>query len=232
MKNVRKHLRANAVGYIALSLALGTSTAWAATELGRNTVRSRHIVNQQVKSIDLENGTIKAKDVEANALGGAQIAESTLGVVPDADRVDGIDAGSFRNSAEVDAGGDSAWIELFSVGPLKVDLACADVFNSSVLSLASTSTRAGATIRTIVASDDLDPRVQSTGIDSMNANERYLLTVAASDGARAVKRVNLTYFAPGARPGDRFVSADLLLFVERGTGDDCRAMGTYLTRSF
>ena len=58
---VGAHLRANVVGYIALFFALGLGTAWA---LDANSVRSKHIVNGQVK--------------------GADVAESSLGRVPEA----------------------------------------------------------------------------------------------------------------------------------------------------
>jgi hypothetical protein len=58
---VGAHLRGNAVGYVALFLALGLGTAWA---LDANSVRSKHIVNDQVKGVD--------------------VAERTLGIVPEA----------------------------------------------------------------------------------------------------------------------------------------------------
>ena len=58
---VGAHLRANLVGYVALFFALGLGTAWA---LDANSVRSKHIVNGQVK--------------------GKDVAERTLGRVPEA----------------------------------------------------------------------------------------------------------------------------------------------------
>ena len=53
-KRVVRHLRGNLVGYLALVFALGIGTAWA---LDRNSVRSKHIVNGQVKDKDLADPT-------------------------------------------------------------------------------------------------------------------------------------------------------------------------------
>ena len=71
---IRTHLRDNLVAYVALFFALGVGTAWA---LDRNSVKSRHIANGQVRSADvadeesgralvgndIENGTLKAGDI-------------------------------------------------------------------------------------------------------------------------------------------------------------------------
>ena len=50
MKAMGTHLRTNAVGYVALFLALGIGTAWA---VERDSIKSKHIVNEQVKPVDL-----------------------------------------------------------------------------------------------------------------------------------------------------------------------------------
>ena len=60
-KRIMAHVRGNLVGYVALFFALGLGTAWA---LDANSVRSKHIVDGQVK--------------------GADVAERTLGTVPEA----------------------------------------------------------------------------------------------------------------------------------------------------
>jgi hypothetical protein len=56
----RAHIRSNVVGYVALFFALSLSTAWA---LERNSVRSKHIVNSQVKSPDVRNFNLNDEDV-------------------------------------------------------------------------------------------------------------------------------------------------------------------------
>ena len=71
---VGAHLRANVVGYIALFFALGLGTAWA---LDANSVRSKHIVNGQVKGADVAETTLapvpEAKNAQPKAF--AHIAE-------------------------------------------------------------------------------------------------------------------------------------------------------------
>ena len=82
------HLRGNAVAYIALFLALGLGTAWA---LDRNSVRSKHIVDGQVKHTDL------ADSVEGRVLRYSG---------PCGDGVfDSVAAGGFRFRAAADPGG-------------------------------------------------------------------------------------------------------------------------------
>ena len=50
----RRHARNNVVAYLALTLALSGGVAWA---VERNSIRSKHIVNHQVKGIDLSKNT-------------------------------------------------------------------------------------------------------------------------------------------------------------------------------
>ena len=62
MGRVRSHLRSNVVGYVALFVAL-SGTAWAATEIERNEVASKHIRNAGVKEKDLANGAVTSPKV-------------------------------------------------------------------------------------------------------------------------------------------------------------------------
>ena len=83
---------------IALFVALGGVSYGLA---GRNTVASDDIINGAVKSADIKNRGVKSKDirvggVKANnvakdSLGGAEIIESTLGKVPNANNADKAD---------------------------------------------------------------------------------------------------------------------------------------------
>ncbi len=59
-RRIGKHVRSNVVGYVAVFLAL-TGTAWA---LERNSVRSRHIVNGQVKGADVDEPSLKRLDAD------------------------------------------------------------------------------------------------------------------------------------------------------------------------
>ena len=109
MRRKLLHFLANNVfGLLALFVALG-GTAYAV-----NTVRSTDIVDGEVKSVDIGNGEILSADVKDqslttfdvstflgadvvdNTLTGDDVDESTLGRVPDAARVGGVDAAELR----------------------------------------------------------------------------------------------------------------------------------------
>ncbi len=100
---------ANVMSTIAVFGVLGGGTAYAVTQIDRNSVKSKHIVNDQVKSVDVRDdtltgggltdadlragsvgssevgdGQLQGVDVKDDSLGGADIAESSLGQVPSA----------------------------------------------------------------------------------------------------------------------------------------------------
>lgn len=79
---ISEHLRGNAVGYLALFVAL-SGTAWAAHRIGagdikRNAVRTRHIKNGQVKTADLGAGAVTGAKVADGSLTGAKVADGSL----------------------------------------------------------------------------------------------------------------------------------------------------------
>lgn len=79
--SIRLHIRQNAVGYLALFVALGGTTAYAAG-LANDSVKSRHIVDGQVRGADLRDDDVT----------GADVKESTLAPVPEADRLEDLEA--------------------------------------------------------------------------------------------------------------------------------------------
>ena len=111
MRRIRRHLTfANVASAIALFVALGGGTAVALS--GSNTVFSDDIVNDQVRSadvrddtlsggglaaVDLRSSSVGTSEVAANSLNGGDINESSLGIVPNADQLDGIDSSGFVN---------------------------------------------------------------------------------------------------------------------------------------
>ncbi len=70
------HLRSNAVGYVALFVALGSGSAMAA-----NTVFSTDIVNGEVKTADIGGGEVGTSDIANDAVSGAKVLDDTLGNV-------------------------------------------------------------------------------------------------------------------------------------------------------
>lgn len=90
---VSQHVRANLVGYIALVVAVaGVPTAWA---LARNSVTAKQIAPKAVGASELKPESVKGPDVK----------EATLGAVPNASKLDGIDSSAFLQGG-TPAGGD------------------------------------------------------------------------------------------------------------------------------
>jgi hypothetical protein len=79
---------------VAINVILVTvfSTGSAAAALA---IRSADIVDGQVMTVDLAKAAVTRKKIAANAVTGATLEESTLGIVPNADQLDGRDSMSF-----------------------------------------------------------------------------------------------------------------------------------------
>ena len=75
-KGIEQHFRGNVVAYLALFVALGGS-AYAVTALDRNSVKSKHIVNGQVKRADIAANAVNASKLAANAVNADKLASDT-----------------------------------------------------------------------------------------------------------------------------------------------------------
>lgn len=112
MASARKHLTyANVLATVAAFLALGGGGLAVASHL---TVRGSDIVRDAVRSKHIKAASVKGRQIAPNAVTGSKVNESTLGTVPNADRVDGSHASAFLRSnapgvpvagANVSAGG-------------------------------------------------------------------------------------------------------------------------------
>jgi hypothetical protein len=167
-KRLLGHMRSNAVGYVAIFLALsGGSVAWAA--LAKNSVGSKQIKNDQVKSVDvrdddLSGGGLQDEDLADDSVGDEEVGlDSLTGDAIEEVTLEGVGSvGDFtiaslsaRREAGVGAGQTNA-------GPYGVVIGCAgdgDItvqiinttgVNDSVV-VASTTSAGGATA---YASDD------------------------------------------------------------------------------
>jgi hypothetical protein len=142
---------AHVIAFAALFVALGGS----AYALAEGSVGSRELEDDGVRSIDLRNDDVRGTDIEQDAVHGSDVAnnelggvdvannglsgddidESSLGQVPDADRVDGIDAVGFRF---VENAGTPPR-EVFRLGDLSMEADCNQIaavasMNTSVVS--------------------------------------------------------------------------------------------------
>lgn len=85
--NPLAHLRQNVVAYLALFVALGTGTAFAADQItskdiARNAVKAKHIKDGQVRGAELAANAVAGAKVADNSLTGADVDESTLQLPP------------------------------------------------------------------------------------------------------------------------------------------------------
>jgi hypothetical protein len=80
---IRRHIRSNVYGLLALFVALG-GTSWAATHLPKHSVGSKQLKNKAVTAAKIKAGAVTGAKVKPDSLTGASINESTLGIVPNA----------------------------------------------------------------------------------------------------------------------------------------------------
>jgi hypothetical protein len=77
MQGLRRHLRSNVVGYVALVVALaGVPTAWAA--LGKNTVGTKQLKNNAVKRSKIAKNAVNSAKVANGSLRGSDFAAGQL----------------------------------------------------------------------------------------------------------------------------------------------------------
>lgn len=106
---LRPHLSyANVIATLALLLSL-SGGAYAAAKVGaqdikRNAVRSKHIAAGQVRAGEVRDGALRGRHLRANSVTGAQIDESTLGPVSEAQQADNAAALEGQTADEVRSG--------------------------------------------------------------------------------------------------------------------------------
>lgn len=75
-----RHLRANAVAYLALFIALGSSGAMAASiELTRGQVKTKHIKNKAVTTKKLKNQAVTTPKLRSKAVTAAKLGDGAVG---------------------------------------------------------------------------------------------------------------------------------------------------------
>jgi hypothetical protein len=85
MKTLRSKLTyANVVATLALFIAIGGASAFAASQLGKNTVGSKQLKKNAVTTAKVKKEAITAAKVKKGTLTGTQINLSKLGTVPNA----------------------------------------------------------------------------------------------------------------------------------------------------
>ena len=72
------HLRRNLVAYVALAVALGTGTAYAAEKIPNGSITTKKLANNAVSSTKLKNGAVKAIDLKGGAVTSFTIANGSV----------------------------------------------------------------------------------------------------------------------------------------------------------
>lgn len=91
MKQIRKRLTyANVMSSIAVFLVLGGATAFAAVELGKNSVGSKQLKKNAVTTSKIKKNAVTTSKIKKNAVTGAKVKESSLGTVPTANLANSI----------------------------------------------------------------------------------------------------------------------------------------------
>ncbi len=187
-----RHLRSNAVAYLALFFALGIGTAWA---IEVNSVKSKHI----------QDGQVRSKDVRDNDLKGIDVNEGTLGGV-DAATVGGTKSCTGSTLVE---GDDEVICE---VGELKVTGSCGGNLAGAVSFDTGTENDVslGAEGDTIITEPDVDasdPAINLvTETDTIMGNEGETSPPATfyADGASGVMAGTVGLLAKNDGPGSSF----------------------------
>lgn len=85
MKKLRSKLTyANVVATLALFIAVGGASAFAATQLAKNSVGPKQLKKNAVTTPKIKNGAITGAKIKDGAIGGAKVNAGSLGTVPSA----------------------------------------------------------------------------------------------------------------------------------------------------
>src|SRR6478672_11636871 len=85
MKQIRRHLTyANVLSSITAFVVLCGASAFAAGQLGKNSVGTKQLKKNAVTAAKIKKNAITTAKIKGNAVTGAKVNESTLGTVPSA----------------------------------------------------------------------------------------------------------------------------------------------------
>jgi hypothetical protein len=104
------------VASVALFAALGGSSYAAAKITGKE------IANHTIRGVDVKKRSLGPSTLKLDSVGGAQIDETSLDTVPNADKLDGIDSTGFLKSGQRLFEGTADTVDNFSSGQPLVEL--------------------------------------------------------------------------------------------------------------
>jgi hypothetical protein len=202
---------------IAVFLVLGGATAFAAGQLGKNSVGSKQLKKNAVTTAKIKNNAVTTAKIENGAITGAKVNLGSLGTVPNAAHAGSADSAAVAGKVngislskfDIRSNGGTGETTVFNNGHLRVTFACDGAGNITVLAY--------------TASDHAS--IQSYGNDSDTRNSDWSTTetetISASNQQRDIvftdesgNLVHLSYMAEQARvSGPRCIFAG---FAEEG----------------
>lgn len=131
MEQIRKRLTyANVMSSLAVFLVLGGASAFAAAQLGRNTVGPNQLKRNAVSAAKIEKGAVTRAKIKKNAINSSRVAKgslrgsdlklSTIGTVPSANTA----GGQWFLSYSKEMAADAAALVLFDFGGVKFTATC------------------------------------------------------------------------------------------------------------
>lgn len=70
-------------------------------DIRNDSIRTEDLRNNEVRGLDIRNSTIRGIEIAVNSITGEDIAESSLGTVPGADTLDGLDSSAFARAGDL-----------------------------------------------------------------------------------------------------------------------------------
>lgn len=218
LTRIRSHLLGNAVGYLALFVALGGTSYAVATgsidsrEIKNNAVASKDLRNNGVTGRDVRNRTLTGADVRSGSLGGVQVNETTLDQVPssasagNAAQLGGLGPGAFARAnpaATVDvaaAGPETRVLTLTGLGEVVVKAGGCDTTVPTAFDFAWRNTSDTPQDLWIQVADTDDPSVppQYDRLAAENPDAEYLLATTGGAVVATTFRVRPTNRADAA----------------------------------
>ncbi len=198
MRALKRLSYANVMSTLAVFAVLGGGTAFAATQLAKNSVGTKQLKSNAVTTAKIKKEAVTAAKIKNGAITGAKVNLGSLGTVPNAAHAENADAVGGHTVNKIFAKiakGSSQTIATFGV--YKMEASCDALGNPDItLSTTATDTEFAAMGNgtNIGGENVFYEREQKAGSVSLNeVNERGTTTFTAAQSGGAVTTGTITY---------------------------------------
>src|ERR1700761_3343822 len=184
MKSVRKRLTyANVMSSIAVFLVLAGGTAFAASQLGKESVGSKQLKKEAVGAAKIKKGAVTSTKIGNGAVGAAQLNTAGL-TVPNATHADSANHAATADSADKATSATSA-----GTATSATTATTANTANSATVANAAFSVNSGNEILPFDAAAFTFTTVASLELDRKIARERNALEHVLLQGTEELSRI-------------------------------------------